>query len=332
MKINGKEYPLITVFPTMMTVPDCVVNDSNKLGKGHGEAKFYIASKPEMEEFYGFDAGNNVAHCFMLKKDLASYLTAAEKEYLNPTQEYHKKSQMPDLWLKRVQMVADLPEVIEFRLINQVQIKGPRGYVNSDDKGYQLLRELALPLISYVCAQKLGTEQNPIYYWRLFVDFEAIWEKENGPLVFHYGQKKIKEPQPNKKNGEIKEYNNARIGQGKYREELLEQCPFCPITRITDERLLIASHIKPWAASNDKEKVDPNNGFMLSPLFDKLFDKGFITFTDDKHVVLSAFISKTTWKLINIKDNEYIQWLPMDDKRKEYLKFHREAVFKGIIE
>ena len=62
------------------------------------------------------------------------------------------------------------------------------------------------------------------------------------------------------------EIRKARDGQGKYREELLEQCRFCPFTMIADERLLIASHIKPWAASNDKEKVDPFNGYILSPL------------------------------------------------------------------
>lgn len=45
MKINGKNYPTLAVFPSMMTVPDCVVVGSNKLGKGHGEAKFYISSK-----------------------------------------------------------------------------------------------------------------------------------------------------------------------------------------------------------------------------------------------------------------------------------------------
>lgn len=54
-----------------------------------------------------------------------------------------------------------------------------------------------------------------------------------------------------------KEIRYARNGHGKYREALLEECPFCPITMLNDEHLLIASHIKPWAASNDKEKIDP---------------------------------------------------------------------------
>ena len=53
MKINGENLSTLAVFRTMMTVPDCVVVGSNKLGHGHGEAKFYIASKSEMYDFYG---------------------------------------------------------------------------------------------------------------------------------------------------------------------------------------------------------------------------------------------------------------------------------------
>lgn len=98
---------------------------------------------------------------------------------------------------------------------------------------------------------------------------------------------------------------------------------------ISDERLLIASHIKPWAASSDKEKIDPYNGYMLSPLYDKLFDRGFITFTGNRHIILSDFLSAYTQKQIGLKNDVFVKALPMDDKRRKYLKFHHESVFKG---
>ena len=126
-----------------------------------------------------------------------------------------------------------------------------------------------------------------------------------------------------------KELRYAREGQGKYREQLLLQCRYCPFTMIADERLLIASHIKPWAASDDDEKIDPNNGYMLSPLFDKLFDRGFITLTENKHLILSEFISPYTWKQLKLTNDTYIKALQMDDKRIEYLRFHQQSVFKG---
>lgn len=96
MKINGKNYPTLAVFPSMMTVPDCVVVGSNKLGKGHGEAKFYISSKrDDIYEFYGGE--NFKAKCFMLKTDLIAYLYAVKNEYLNPSQNYAQKENFPKL-------------------------------------------------------------------------------------------------------------------------------------------------------------------------------------------------------------------------------------------
>lgn len=335
MKINGEELQTLAVFPTMMTVPDCVVTSSNKLGRGHGEAKFYIASKEEMYSFYGGEKFS--AKCFMLKKDLIAYLIAIKNEYFKPSQEYQKKSELPKLWHKRMSEVADLEDIIYFRANDQYQISGPRGYINSEDEAYQIIRKIALPLVSYVYVEKVGSEKEPLFYWKLFVDFDAIWEKQNGPLVFQYGKQKDKKEEEQEQIDKLlpyasmkqQEIRKAREGQGKYREQLLEQCRFCPFTMIADERLLIASHIKPWAASEDDEKIDPYNGYMLSPLYDKLFDRGFITFTENRHMILSEFISPFTWKQLNLKNDTFIKALPMDDKRVEYLKFHHESVFKG---
>lgn len=337
MKINGENFPTLAVFPSMMTVPDCVVAGSNKIGKGHGEAKFYIASKPEMYEFYGGEKFK--AKCFMLKSDLLSYLDAIKNEYMNPSQDYAKKENFPALWNDRLYKVSELDDVIFFNIEDQYQIEGQRGYINSEDTAYQLLRQIALPLVSYVYVEKVGTETAPLFYWKLFVDFDAIWERQNGPLVFNYSKrneeleelKETSSTETEDKNVK-KEISNARYGQGKYREQLLEQCRFCPFTMISDERLLIASHIKPWAAANTTEKVDPYNGYMLSPLYDKLFDKGFITLTENRHVILSEFISPYTWKQIGLKNDSFIKSLPMDDKRAEYLRFHHQAVFKGSFD
>ena len=83
MIINGEKLKTIAVFPTMMTVPDCVVTSANKLGRGHGEAKFYISSKDQMREFYGGEKFK--AKCFLLKKDLIAYMNAIKNEYMEPS-------------------------------------------------------------------------------------------------------------------------------------------------------------------------------------------------------------------------------------------------------
>lgn len=122
-------------------------------------------------------------------------------------------------------------------------------------------------------------------------------------------------------------YTRARVGQGKYRSELLKLSPFCPITLVSDDRLLIASHIKPWAKSNEFEKTDPLNGFMLTPTFDFLFDRGFMSFTDDKKTILSPFLSNMTYSKLGISDNKTFSHLPIDG-RKEYLDYHRTEILK----
>ena len=116
-----------------------------------------------------------------------------------------------------------------------------------------------------------------------------------------------------------------RILQNKYRKDLLQCLKFCPITGISDERLLVASHIKPWRWSSDEEKLDVNNGFVFSPLYDKLFDIGLITFTDKKEMILSSTLSESTIKKLNLKHEIYDD-LPVKGREK-YLLFHNEKVF-----
>ncbi len=149
-----------------------------------------------------------------------------------------------------------------------------------------------------------------------------------GDVVHPYTLKKEKEELEEIDNIEEKQYKTrARIGQGKYRDELLSQCPFCPITMVSDDRLLIASHIKPWAKSNEIEKIDPLNGFMLTPTFDYLFDRGFMSFTNDKKTILSPFLSNMTYSKIGISNNKYFPLLPIEGREK-YLEFHRDEILK----
>ncbi|MBR4952207.1 MAG: HNH endonuclease [Alistipes sp.] len=328
MKILGETYNVIDTFDSDMTVPDCLVATKNKLGKGHGESKLYVASKDVMRAFYGNEGF--VARCFLLKDDLKQYMNAIKPEYLRPTYDYRGKDKMSKLWEDRMKDIELLDDIIYFNVSDQAQIAGPRGYVNSDDEGYQLIREISLPLVSYISVMKVTPNGKDIYYyWKLFVDYDMINADE--ALVFNYGKQREDDIIPQQHTQEKKrvELGRARLGQGKYRDALLEECIFCPITMINDERLLIASHIKPWAVSTDKEKVDPKNGFILSPLYDKLFDKGLISFTDDKHLIVSNWISPSNIKRMELENNKYYPKLPIDEQRIAYLNYHRAYVFKG---
>lgn len=330
MKIDGKDYKIEDTFDSPITVPDCFVKAGSKIGKGNGEAKLYIAPKDIMFPFFGGERFN--VKCILLKRDLLAYMNALHSEYLHPSQPYRAADEMVKLWKERMNKINSLPEVIDFTAYSQDQITGDRGYVNSKENGYQLIREISLPLITYISVMKLMDSSGSIlYYWKLFADFDAISDKKEA-LVFTYGKRGEKTefiPTSIKETSRQIEIRRARQGQGLYREKLLSECPFCPITMINDERLLIASHIKPWAVASDKERIDHKNGFMLSPLYDKLFDRGFMTFTNERKIVLSNWISPANKRRLGITDGQFVQLLPLDEERKEYLEFHRSSVFKG---
>jgi len=332
MNIEGEKFTFVDTFETPITVADSWVMPKNKLGDGNGEAKLYVGSRDKMESFFG--EIDFKATCFVLRQDLQAYMNAIKAEYFTPSQNYRGKDEMCSLWSERMKKINALPSgIVNFTISEQSQIAGPRGYVNSLDKVYKLIREISLPLVSYISVMRLDYNGHPMFYLKLFADFEEIEKrkafienygatsKQGNEETFFGVREESAEPTPVVRYG--------REGQEEYRRKLLEECPFCPITMINEESLLIASHIKPWAVSDPKERIDPNNGFILSPLYDKLFDRGYITFSNDKRVTISNWLSRQVKERIGIKENQLFQFLPINDARANYLEYHRNTVFKG---
>lgn len=305
-----------------ITIADSFVVRQNKIGGGNGEAKLYIGQEnQDTRSFFG-NRGFTIP-CFLMKADIQKYLEETKTEYLKPEQPYLNKSKLPELWLERKAKIDALPEKVDFEVVEQTQISGPRIYVSSSDLAYKIIRELSLPNITFISVIKLLDINGRLcYYFRLFADY--FGEVEH-PYVLEKEEEAIKDsdfPQEEKK-----QLIKARVGQGEYRTKLLLECPLCPITLVSDDRLLIASHIKPWASSSDFEKTDPKNGFMFTPTFDRLFDRGFLSFTDDKKTILSPFLSNMTYSKLGISDNKTIPHLPIDG-REAYLEYHRNVILK----
>jgi len=333
MIIEGERFTFEDTFDTPITVADSWVMPKNKLGDGNGEAKLYFGSREKMEQFFG-EIGFT-ATCFVLRQDLQAYMQAIKAEYFTPSQNYRGRNEMRWLWSERMEKINALPSgIVDFTIREQSQIAGPRGYVNSSDKVYKLIREISLPLVSYISAMRLDYNGQPMFYLKLFADFEEIEKRK--AFIENYGASMRQEEEETPWRvceDEVEPKTPAprygREGQDEYRRKLLEECPFCPITMINEESLLIASHIKPWAVSDSVERIDPNNGFILSPLYDKLFDRGYITFSDDKRVSISNWLSRQVKERIGIKENQFFQFLPINDARAKYLEYHRATVFKG---
>lgn len=117
-----------------------------------------------------------------------------------------------------------------------------------------------------------------------------------------------------------------RLGQASFRKSLLKELKICPITGVSEKRILMASHIKPWAISNDFERLDINNGFIFSPTIDKLFDKGLITFEDNKELIVSSTLSAINVDKLGIIAGKIYTRLPIES-RKKYLDYHRNSIF-----
>ena len=121
----------------------------------------------------------------------------------------------------------------------------------------------------------------------------------------------------------------TRIGQGYYRDRLIKKENGCKICGISNVNLLIASHIKPWALSNDIERLDINNGLLLCPNHDALFDKGFISFTEEGNILITEEIDSDTKELLSISDDIK---LVFNKEEKRYIKFHRENIYRNKLD
>lgn len=118
----------------------------------------------------------------------------------------------------------------------------------------------------------------------------------------------------------------ARIGQGKFRDKLLLRSCSCELCGLDIKRLLIASHCKPWTFSNNIEKLDPNNGLLLCPTHDALFDKGLITFDEIGNIKISNEIEATQYNLLMINSNMTLK-IKLNEEQKKYLKWNNENIF-----
>ncbi|MBH1487761.1 HNH endonuclease [Stenotrophomonas sp. C-A] len=119
---------------------------------------------------------------------------------------------------------------------------------------------------------------------------------------------------------------NARVGQGIYRKSVSDIEKSCRVTGTSEPKFLIASHIKPWAKSTNDERLDGNNGLMLAPHIDRLFDRGYISFEDDGRLVVSSQLPEAVrlkWDIVQKISN-----VPFSAAQVYYLNYHRDVLLR----
>lgn len=315
VKINDAK--LISIART--NIPDCFVL-RNKIGTAHGEAKLYVGGTTlrDWNEFFnGFDVQGLV-----LKSDLINYLEFAKEEYENQTQGYRNNISCD--WVNYYNAALKLDDVILFPLIHKDYQNKSRYYINSSSDIYSFIRQICLPVMTTLLLEKISIEDKYYIWFRPYINnIGNIYENE---IVTH----QINEIKTSViiDSTTKEQIIQARKGQGKYRELILEKFHNeCAVTGVNDTRILIASHIKPWTDSTNIERVNRENGILLCPTFDKLFDKGFISFKNNGQIMLSDYFDDRNFKRLNI-DSRIVGKLYLTNEMKEFLDYHRDMVFK----
>lgn len=364
IKIDGKEYLIIDSIQDFRA-EDSFIHRKNKLAqfKGNGESKKHVGTykgekRDSMSNFFNYSIWGlehydsnkkrktfssakesgaliNENRCFFSKTNFQKYLRDAKTEYFAQEQHYHNN--INEYYNERLEEVDNLEENQIFFSIydasDNLSQKQNRGYIRSDNSIWKLWRELILPSISYLSILKLVPIENeksePLFYFRILLDYQ--FRSFVHPKSLGTEQELEKEEigtDPAKK-------RTYRKGSEKYRREVINYMPQCPFTKITDERLLIASHIKPYNVciknNENKQALDYLNGLALSPTYDKLFDQGYITFTDSGELICGTQLSSYTWEKLSINPNAKNKMQIFPEEREIYLNYHRNNIFQDDI-
>ncbi|MGE0466417.1 MAG: HNH endonuclease [Steroidobacteraceae bacterium] len=120
----------------------------------------------------------------------------------------------------------------------------------------------------------------------------------------------------------------ARRGQGKFRERVSMIERACRITQVNRPEHLRASHCKPWrdCESND-ERLDGENGLLLTPTVDHLFDRGFISFENNGDLLISPVVHRESLQRMGIPPDEKRNVGAFSEGQRRYLEYHRDLVF-----
>jgi putative restriction endonuclease len=121
---------------------------------------------------------------------------------------------------------------------------------------------------------------------------------------------------------------SARRGQGLFKERVMGIERRCRITGVENPAHLIASHCKPWRYSSNAERLDGENGLLLTPSVDHLFDRGFISFEDGGTLIISPVAHKPSLSRMGIATEGVVNVGKFSLGQRAFLDYHRTSVLK----
>lgn len=118
----------------------------------------------------------------------------------------------------------------------------------------------------------------------------------------------------------------ARRGQGLFKQRVMAIEQRCRITGVDRLAHLVASHCKPWRDSTNEERLNGENGLLLTPSIDHLFDRGFVGFEDDGTLVISPVAHRPSLQRMGIDTESVVNVGGFSRGQKQFLEFHRNSV------
>jgi hypothetical protein len=119
----------------------------------------------------------------------------------------------------------------------------------------------------------------------------------------------------------------ARRGQGIFKDRVMQIERRCRITLVDNPAHLRASHAKPWRDATNEERLSGENGLLLTPSIDHLFDRGFITFEDSGRLVISPVADLTSLCRMGIPTSSSLNVGTFTQGQRTFLEYHRNSVF-----
>jgi putative restriction endonuclease len=122
----------------------------------------------------------------------------------------------------------------------------------------------------------------------------------------------------------------ARRGQGLFKQRVMEIETRCRVTGVDNLSHLLASHCKPWRDSSNEERLNGENGLLLTPNIDHLFDRGFIGFEDSGNLIISPVAHRSSLQKMGVETNRSVSVGPFTEGQRQFLEYHRNAVLLQI--
>jgi hypothetical protein len=118
----------------------------------------------------------------------------------------------------------------------------------------------------------------------------------------------------------------ARRGQGLFKQRVSQIESMCRITMVSNPAHLVASHLKPWRDSTNEERLDGENGLLLTPSVDHLLDRGFIGFEDSGTLIVSPIAHRPSLQRMGVETEGIVNVGDFSEGQRKFLDFHRNSV------